>query len=73
MTPKEKAIELVDSYYHCAFNGEKDKEDNVENAIDCAIIAINELIREHTFKSPIAWNYQRLRYWNEVKKEIEKL
>lgn len=61
MTPKEEAIELVDKML-------KEQEgyylDNSENAKQCALIAVDYIMRvidrEHA-------------YWEEVKQEIEKL
>ena len=67
MTPKEKAIELVDKM-------EKDFQyfASREIAIKHALIAVDELIDQ-------SWNYREidlglaLEYWNEVKQEIERL
>jgi len=60
MTPKEKAIELVDKMSF---------ETHKYNAISCAIKTVEEieivLLQERVFES--------LNYWNEVKQEIEKL
>jgi hypothetical protein len=69
MTPKEKAIELVDNYnkditlyWDLSYNQAK----------TCALIAveqIKEAIFWHPYESP---NFE-LEYWNEVKQEIEAL
>lgn len=69
MTPKEKADYLVNYMY--AANQPYTFEP--EPAKWCAIVAVDELIKEHTLKSPISWNNERKRYWKEVKQEIEKL
>ena len=64
MTPKEKAIELVESMaFSCR---ECDYE---SNAKQCALIAVDEVIYETHFEVPNI----RQRYWQEVKTEIEKL
>jgi hypothetical protein len=59
MTPKEKAIQLVYKMY--ATQGQEDGI-TYHEAIDCALIAVEELIE--------ATDYY---YWTEVKKEIEKI
>ena len=66
MTPKEKAKELCDSMYHCPDVQETE-------AKRCALIAVNELIEEHTWTSTSSWEDARKKYWQEVKTEIEKL
>ena len=68
MTPKEKAIELVDKF---------NKPDTthypyVHNAQQCALIAVEE-IKEAIFWHPYERPYFELEYWNEVMQEIEKL
>lgn len=45
----------------------------VETAKQCALVAVCELIEEHTWKSPISWNVKRKQYWQQVKEELEKL
>lgn len=59
MTPKEKAIELVDKMYQHQW-----RKDTIEfrNAKQCALIAIDMLIE-----------VTGSRYFYEVKQEIEKL
>jgi hypothetical protein len=77
MTPKDKAKELVDSYKIKVkvFFTENSipiivKADMIlESAIQCALIATDELIYETQFEVPNI----RQRYWKEVKQEIEKL
>ena len=66
MTPKEKAQELVDKYYIFNHIGNR-------HAIKCALIAVDEIIASN----PIAFDEQdnciAKQWWQEVKKEIEKL
>ena len=68
MTPKEKAIELVDKMerplnddYYLDFNN---------YAKECALIAVDEIIEveKNIFKGIVHKSY-----WYEVKQEIEKL
>jgi hypothetical protein len=79
MTPKEKAKELVDKFTGYAYDGISSCE---ENGIQIALIAIDEMIKfeeriikEIQFLSDRAGHAFRSEglYWNEVKKEIEKL
>ena len=62
MSPKEKAIELVESMaFSCR---ECDYE---SNAKQCAIIAVDEILQQ------ILWDKGAVKYWNEVKQEIQNL
>ena len=65
MTPKEKAIELVDKMYHYQWR-EK------QRAKECALIAVNEIINAISTIYEHDWNILHP-YWQEVKQEIEKL
>jgi len=56
MTPKEKAEELIDKM--CDYKLEH------EDAKRCALIAVDEIMKAHSFDKM---------YWEEVKQEIEKL
>ena len=63
MTPKEKAEELVDKMLFC-YQGNIDKY----TAKQCALIAVDEILdnlEDHTGKD--------IKFYNEVKNEIEKL
>ena len=64
MTPKEKANEIGNAMYNgSVFDYDKQGHlKEIENAKRCALIAVDELIKE-TGK----------RYWYDVKTEIEKL
>jgi len=59
MTPKEKAEELVDKF---KLNTGANTKINIYVAKQCALIAVDELIKETGSK-----------YWYDVKKEIENL
>lgn len=60
MTPKEKAIELVNKYLQI-YDG------RVIQAKQCALISVDELIYETQFEVPNI----RQKYWKEVKQELE--
>ena len=65
MTPKEKAIELIEKFTF--ING------NSFFAKDCAIIAVDEIIENlHWLEDSINF-HKAIRFWNEVKTELEKL
>ena len=71
MTPKEKAIELVDKFKlkHQFFTNSFIKT----TAKECALIAVDEILSELT-EIPYGLEYlNRLNYWLDVKQEIEKL
>jgi hypothetical protein len=70
MTPKEKAEELVDKFYPRATSYASDRKNQIENAKECALIAVDEILNVlwHTHKNEEVW-----RYYLEVKQEIEKL
>lgn len=78
MTPKEKAFELFNKYIELLgginstdwvyFHGEEAKQ--------CALIAVDELIESHlvlTTTHDLKPTIRCKRYWQEVKTEIEKL
>jgi hypothetical protein len=66
MTPKEKAIELVDRF---------NQEVRWNDAKQCALIAVDEMLDRWTrinFYSEL--NYiQEFKYWQEVKQEIDNI
>lgn len=64
MTPKEKAIELV--YKHFEFVEAWSGSNQIENAKQCALITVDELLLLVTYQPTID-------YWNEVKTEIKKI
>ena len=71
MTPKEKAKELIEKYRDVSISfvdsieGTCDIRINNEDAKECALIAIDELIKQV--------NHSDVGYWKEVKFEINKL
>jgi hypothetical protein len=82
MTPIEKAIELKHKMYAkiLDYNIDYTDSNNIEklnifddNAKECALIAVYEILKTN----PYEWDGEDLNstidYWEEVKKEIEKL
>ena len=73
MTPKEKATQLVGKYlfYFPEFRNEKEYDYDTDKAKECALIAVNEILK--AVESD--WSFMEVRqdYWKEVKQEIEKL
>lgn len=69
MTPKEKAIELVDKFKNGLW---KDRGVSIysEDAIYCALITVDELIKQESKTDDY---YEIGSYWEEVKQEIELL
>jgi hypothetical protein len=69
MTPKEKAIDLIDRLSECG----EDNEMYIGTAKQCVLFAIDEIIEEaHQYKygHPILVD-NRIDYWIKVKQEIE--
>ena len=66
MTPKEKAEQLI-FYYQNLLESYFENINSLRNkSIQCALIAVDEIIGFLSYQSHI-------RYWQEVKQEIEKL
>jgi hypothetical protein len=63
MTPKEKAIELIDKFGY--FTVQETWQNKNYYAVECALIAVDEILEE--------CRLERDWYWEEVKQEIEKL
>ena len=89
MTPKEKAEELVDKFYQTTPNeyfvnepiGIKGRYKSWEQAKQCALIAVNEIIEAtNMYQYGISNALEHIPskivkhpYWQEVKQEIENL
>ena len=71
MTPKEKANELIEEYLSLNDNFNKPIVTDEQDAVKCAIIAVDEIIDELK-REPYA-NYERIVYWQSVKTELETL
>ena len=70
MTPKEKANELVDRFDNINVLGE---EHNGYIAQQCALIAVDEIIKSNPIKFDEDDNCIASYWWKEVKQEIEAL
>jgi len=72
MTPKEKAKELVELY--CQLLSIRDYEKK-EKAKQCALIAVDEILWEIIKYADNSKEYvtENVKFWEEVKQEIEKL
>jgi hypothetical protein len=70
MTPQKKAIELVDKYWQLNYDWNGTPKEGW--AKDGALIAVNEMINECE-KYFEAISKDRVKYWKEVKQELEKL
>jgi hypothetical protein len=57
MTPKEKALDLVEDMFNCPETGYN------EHKIECALVAVDEILKLRV----------NIPYWQEVKQEIKKL
>jgi hypothetical protein len=67
MTPKDKAQQLI-----YAFEAFTDRDNELEFAKQCATIAVDEIIEE-LLSGIDFWMERRIKYWQEVKQEIEKI
>ena len=74
MTPKEKAIELVERYSGITTQYEEGYgySPNIENAKICALISVDEIINSIVITDLTTAENQFI-YWQEVKQEIKKL
>jgi hypothetical protein len=73
MTPKEKAISLVDSYRMILMNEDTECGEEILCTViakQCALIAVDELIKEERKTDDY---YEIGSYWQEVKQEIQEL
>jgi hypothetical protein len=75
MTPKEKAIELVDTYRIMLMNSDTECGEEILCTVIakyCALIAVDEILKQ-------CWDYRDIDlqasydYWKEVKQEIQLL
>jgi hypothetical protein len=80
MTPKEKALQLCQKFGYLGIKWEQTEYTtlSLENAKECASIAVDETIRtlnEDIRDIDVRGNIllDLIDYWREVKKEIEKL
>ena len=74
MTPKEKAKELVDKMKLKVdvIDENNYTAENEYGAIQCALICVDEIL-ESLWNVGHSFSNDEIKYWQEVKKEIEKL
>jgi hypothetical protein len=72
MSPQERARELVSKYRNIIMSFLSDRMKK-ENAKECAIIAVDEIISNIEPSVSMDVISARINYWEQVKKEIEKL
>jgi hypothetical protein len=65
MTPKDKAIELVDMF---SVVGLQQRNEGIQ----CALIAVDEIMKAVGWEE-MEFGVDRDNYWEEVKEEIQKL
>ena len=68
-TPIEKANELIEEYLSLNDNFNKPIVTDEQDAVKCAIIAVDEIIDELK-REPYA-NYERIVYWQSVKVNLK--
>jgi hypothetical protein len=69
MEAKEKAKKLVDRY-----DSTLTYVESKAKAKQCALIAVDEIIKANPHSNPLNTDvYSTMKYWNEVKEEINKL
>lgn len=69
MTPKEKAIELIDKY-----DSTLTYLESKSKAKQCALIAVTEIINSNPHSNPFNKDiHSTMQYWIEVKNEIKLL
>lgn len=69
MTPKEKALDLVDKfmkYSWFSFLDGYEESSRKDSAIKCSLIAVNEIL-------DVLFQHHEVDYWKDVKIELEKL
>jgi hypothetical protein len=75
MTPKEKAQELVKKFteHTRIFDSQFGWHDNIESAKQCALIAVDEILKVIEVIPNVRYRYVEEGIWLEVKTEIEAL
>ena len=71
MVPKEKAYDLMIKYFKLSYCN--DTKERHYNAKDCALIAVAELLGDIDDSILHPQNKEAIDYWQNVKKELEKL
>ena len=72
MTPKEKAEKLYNNFYNTSSH-QHHVESRKDNAKQCALIAVDEILKENLELPDEPETVVRYLFWQEVKQEIENL
>jgi len=72
MTPKEKAQELYNKFYNTSSHPHH-VESRKNNAKECALIAVDEIIASNPNLKWFVKLDDSIKYWQDVKNEIELL
>jgi len=67
MSPKEKAIELHNKILNITYDDRDIPGEPTWVSTKCALIAVDEILQQ------ILWDKGTVKYWNEVKQEIQNL
>ena len=78
MTPKVKAVQLVDKYMvRIIFNNKPTEESSIPSSKECALLCVDEMISElltcMKFYTENSYYELRVNYLNDVRKEIQKI
>jgi hypothetical protein len=75
MTPKEKALQLIDKFENYSFIDIDKRISSFNSAKQCALIAVDEIIKTDMLidEDTYVMTPSYLQYWQQVKQEIEKL
>ena len=75
MTPKEKAEELINKFipHTKVFHEVLGWEDYIDSAKQCALVAVDELIKIYYLLTTTHDTSPSINYWNDVKQELENL
>ena len=73
MTPQEKAEDLFKQYYSYLKANLMYDEEAREDAKQCALIAVDEILDDDMYGMEEEHFEERINYWEEVKQEIELL
>ena len=75
MTPKEKAEELINKFipHTKVFHEVLGWEDYIDSAKQCALVAVDELIKIHYLLTTTHETSPSINYWLDVKQELENL
>jgi hypothetical protein len=77
MNAKEKAKELIEKYLKLdiEIGGQYDGylTMKMHDAKECAMVLVEEMIKEHTWKAANAFEKAQLKKWEDVKSELQSL